>query len=99
MRAQGRIFEAAVLGALLYATEERTCLQADILRMQRFVGSCCRSLACKAKSITTRGMEEEGIRMTALDWWLGIDLVEVMIAKRTMSYLGHIGRYLDERWG
>eukprot|EP00959_Pyramimonas_sp_CCMP1952_P320469 6706452-Pyramimonas_sp.AAC.1 len=30
--------------------------------------------------------------------WLGIELVEVQIAHRAISYLGHLGRYDDSRW-
>eukprot|EP00972_Heterocapsa_arctica_P076580 11296813-Heterocapsa_arctica.AAC.1 len=66
--------------------------------MQSFVGSCVRYLSYKAKEMSFRRMEEEHVDMRRLYGWLGLDLVEVMVAKRTMSYLGHLGRYRDDRW-
>eukprot|EP00959_Pyramimonas_sp_CCMP1952_P146894 3074690-Pyramimonas_sp.AAC.1 len=57
LKTQGQIFQAPVIGRLLYGAEVRAFHQKDIGRYQAFVGRCIRYLACRARGTTLRSME------------------------------------------
>ena len=98
LKEQGHVFMSAVLGSLLYASEVRVWLREDLTRIQTFANRCIRYMVYAKRKVGFRQMREKHWRMTNLYDWTGVEMLEVYIMRRTLSYLSSLAKYDNDRW-
>ena len=98
LKVQGQVFASAVLGSLLYASEVRVWLREDLTRIQTFASRCIRYMVYAKRKAGFRQMREKHWRMTNLYDWTGVEMLEVYIMRRTLSYLSSLAKYDNDRW-
>ena len=96
LKEQGHVFMSAVLGSLLYASEVRVWLREDLTRNQTFANRCIRYVVYAKRRVGFRQMKHW--RMTNLYDWTGVEMLEVYIMRRNLSYLSSLAKYDNDRW-
>ena len=88
------VYQAVVLGVLLYAAETWPAKQRDIRRLEGFHHRCLRSiLGIGRMQQRLQHISNEKVRQ-----WFGMPTsLEVTIAGRRLQWLGHVARMEDSR--
>eukprot|EP00971_Amphidinium_carterae_P037773 742873-Amphidinium_carterae.1 len=96
LKCKGIAVRATVLASLLYNTEARALLYADIDAMRKFLNRVIRGVVWRPSMGGTRAMEGK-YTMTDFRLQLGLDDIEVYLVQRQLSYIGHLARYSPQR--
>ena len=93
---QGTMTEAIVCSTLCYAAEVRPFTSVEILAYQRFLNKVVRYLVWSEYKIGIQDMENTYTNEQFFSW-CGLRSAKNYIYSRTWQYLGHLGRYSDDR--
>eukprot|EP00959_Pyramimonas_sp_CCMP1952_P021107 444828-Pyramimonas_sp.AAC.1 len=96
LKLKGRIVEAVVFAALFYAAEVRPFTYAERQRYQVCMNKVIKAIVWSVHKTTLREMEGKYMMFNLYEW-CGVRAAEEYIALKTIQYLGHLGRYSDER--
>ena len=70
----------------------------DLTRIQTFANRCIRYLVSAKREVCFRQMREKHWRMTDLYDWIGVEMLEVYITRRTLRYLSSLAKYDNDSW-
>ena len=96
LKTKGRMTEAIVCSTLFYAAEVRPFTSVEILAYQRFLNKVVRYLVWSEYKIGIQDTENTYTNEQFFSW-CGLRSAKNYIYSRTWQYLGHLGRYSDDR--
>eukprot|EP00933_Yihiella_yeosuensis_P002752 TRINITY_DN10479_c0_g1_i1.p1 TRINITY_DN10479_c0_g1~~TRINITY_DN10479_c0_g1_i1.p1 ORF type:complete len:570 (-),score=56.05 TRINITY_DN10479_c0_g1_i1:71-1555(-) len=93
---KGGLVKAVIVSTLLYGCEARSFTKAQYDRYQVFMNRVVRGV-CLSKGDGIREMKGRS-NMADLRAKCGVELVETMIKRRQLLYIGHVARMPADRW-